>query len=174
MFWRRTTKDERPKPLSAIHYLSSLALRRSSFVVTFIVLWRYWFDDTKVIRWLKAIHHGGVMTSSYITSVAELARLTCRIEQLTEAIHKQTEVFEQLHERLTDLSARTEWYDIQSAQMLRVIATALRQVRETQVYGLLSEGPVSTQALRELLQAAALDPLPTVLENEQCKAKSVK
>jgi hypothetical protein len=107
------------------------------------------------------------MTASYPTPTIELARLVCRIEQLTAAIDTQNTVLERLDARLVDLSARSEWYDIQSAQMLRVIATALRQVRETQVYGLINEGPVSAQILRELLQAAALDPLPAILHSDR-------
>lgn len=43
------------------------------------------------------------------------------------------------------------------AQLLRVIASGVREVRETQVYGLLAEGPVTAEALRDLLQNTTRD-----------------
>lgn len=104
------------------------------------------------------------MSPNILTSPPnELVGLEARLGELADAIAHQAAAIDRLDARLADLSARSEWHDIQSAQMLRVIATAMRQIRETQVYGLLSEGPVSAAALREILQAATLDPLPAIL-----------
>ena len=93
----------------------------------------------------------------------DLATLAQRVGDLADAVARQAAAIDRLDARLADLGTRTEWHDIQAAQMLRVIATAMRQVRETQVYSMLSDGPLDAPPLRDLLQAAALDPLPAIL-----------
>jgi hypothetical protein len=101
------------------------------------------------------------------SSTPDLVALAQRVGDLADAVARQAAAIDRLDSRLADLGARSEWHDVQSAQMVRVIATAMRQIRETQVYSMLSEGPLDAQSLRELLQAAALDPLPAILNADE-------
>lgn len=92
-----------------------------------------------------------------------LTSLDQRLTALTEAVEQQHKETERLTAAIKDLRNRSEWNDAQFSQVLRVIAAGMREIRETQIYGLLSEGPVTTEALRDLLQNVSRDRLQPVM-----------
>lgn len=90
--------------------------------------------------------------SHYIDIETTLINLEQRITDLTSIIERQNIEIARIGDMLVDLSRRSEWNDAQFGQLLRVLSSSVREIRTTQIYGLLNDGPVSTQALRELLQ----------------------
>ncbi len=90
--------------------------------------------------------------SHYIDFETTLINLEQRITDLTSVIERQNIEIARLGDMIVDLSRRSEWNDAQFGQLLRVLSSSVREIRTTQIDGLLNDGPVSTQALRELLQ----------------------
>lgn len=78
----------------------------------------------------------------------ELARLQDEFDALRE---RQTETLAQLHADVIMAGKRTDWFDVQLADVLRVTLRELREIRATQVFAALSDGAISAQLLAELV-----------------------
>jgi hypothetical protein len=106
---------------------------------------------------------GSPSDSALATIEQHLIDLHQVVEQQIVQCAQLIDLHTQLHGQVADLRRRQDWNDAQVAEVLRVIATLLRQVRETQVYGMLSEGPVTASTLRELLQHRRYEGLDMLL-----------
>lgn len=89
---------------------------------------------------------------------AALAGLEQRVTVLTLAIERQSAQIGRIADLLVDLRNRSDWNAAQAGEMLRVLAAGVRELRETQIYSLLAEGPVTVADLTQL-QAVATEPL---------------
>ena len=80
------------------------------------------------------------------TQVA-LANLEQRVTGLTLAVERQSIQLGRIADILADLRNRSDWNAAQVGELLRILATGVRELRETQIYSLLDEGPVSVADL---------------------------
>lgn len=85
-----------------------------------------------------------------------------RIEGLLLDIQRKLDIqsiaIAQIQDELSASRRRDEWYHVQFSQMLRVLARDTRELRATLICSLLSEGPLSAQALNALLRQAHGEP----------------
>lgn len=81
---------------------------------------------------------------------AELAALRAQVAALTQIVSDQGQMLREILALVHDVRNRGDWNNVQIAQLLKVIAAGVREVRETQVYSLVAEGPVSVTDLRQL------------------------
>lgn len=81
---------------------------------------------------------------------ASLAVLEQRITVLTLAIERQNVQIGRIADILVDLRNRVDWNAAQMSELLRIVAAGVRDLRETQIYSLLADGPVSVADLNQL------------------------
>jgi hypothetical protein len=79
-----------------------------------------------------------------------LANLEQRLTLLTLAVERQNAQIGRIADLLIDLRNRSDWSAAQVGEFLRMLATGVREVRETQIYSLIAEGPLSTADLARL------------------------
>jgi hypothetical protein len=104
--------------------------------------------------------------SNVLAAIEEhLIDLHQAVEQQIVQCAQIMDMHTQLAGQVADLRRRQDWNDAQVGEVLRVIAGLLRQVRETQVYGMLSEGPVTASTMRELLQKRGYDSITEALRH---------
>ncbi len=85
---------------------------------------------------------------------AALAGLEQRVTTLTLAVERQSAQIGRVADLLVDLRNRCDWNAAQAGELLRILATGIRELRETQIYSLLAEGPVSLAELAQLQTVA--------------------
>jgi uncharacterized coiled-coil protein SlyX len=81
---------------------------------------------------------------------AALAGLEQRVTTLTLSIERQSAQLGRVADLLVDLRNRSDWNAAQVGELLRILATGMREIRETQIYSLLADGPVSLAELAQL------------------------
>jgi hypothetical protein len=87
-----------------------------------------------------------------------LANLEQRVTSLTMAIERQNMQVGRIADILVDLRNRSDWNAAQVGELLRILSTGIRDIRQTQIYSLLAEGPVSVDALIKL-QSVPVEPV---------------
>lgn len=85
---------------------------------------------------------------------AALVTLEQRVTVLTLAVERQNVQIGRIADLLADLRNRYDWNAAQVGELLRILATGMREIRETQVYSLVDDGPLT---VAELLQLQSLD-----------------
>lgn len=106
--------------------------------------------------------------TDHATLLAAVATLEQRVTALTALVQQQHAQIGQLADLLSDQRNRTDWNAAQVGQLLRVLAAGVREIRETQIYSLLAEGPVSVSDLRQL-QTVSRDRQEAILAIEALK-----
>jgi hypothetical protein len=84
---------------------------------------------------------------------------TQRVAELAALREEQTGQFQRLEERLGYVGKRADWFNVQSAELLRVLLKEVREVRATQVCTALNDGPLSAQVLADLVHTQPSDDL---------------
>jgi hypothetical protein len=79
-----------------------------------------------------------------------LVNLEQRVTLLTLAVERQNAQIGRIADLLVDLRNRSDWNDAQVSEFLRMLAVGVREVRETQIYSLIAEGPLSAADLARL------------------------
>lgn len=83
-----------------------------------------------------------------------LANLEQRVTLLTLAVERQSAQIGRIADILVDLRNRSDWNAAQIGEFLRMLATGVREVRETQIYSLIADGPLSAADLARLQTVA--------------------
>jgi uncharacterized protein involved in tellurium resistance len=107
--------------------------------------------------------------STLLTAVASLEQ---RVTLLTLLVQQQQAQLGHITDLITDLRNRTDFNAAQVGQLLRILASGVREIRETQIYSLLAEGPVSVSELRQL-QAVSRDRQESILALDTPKPPSI-
>ncbi|NTU80624.1 MAG: hypothetical protein HGA45_14815 [Chloroflexales bacterium] len=81
---------------------------------------------------------------------AALSSIEQRLTILTLAIERQSAQIGRIADVLVDLRNRSDWNAAQVGELLRILAAGVREIRETQVYSMLDEGPVTVADLIQL------------------------
>jgi uncharacterized coiled-coil protein SlyX len=76
-----------------------------------------------------------------------LASLEQRVTQLTLAVERQNAQIGRIADILVDMRNRSDWNAAQMGEFLRILAAGVREVRETQIYSLIAEGPLTAADL---------------------------
>ncbi|KPV51155.1 hypothetical protein SE17_22825 [Kouleothrix aurantiaca] len=82
-------------------------------------------------------------------SLASIEEHILRIEHMLD--HHAIALAE-MRDELNDLKRRSEWYDIQFSEMLRVLARDMRELRASVICSMVSDGPISAQFMQNLLR----------------------
>lgn len=87
-------------------------------------------------------------------SLASIEEHLLRIEHMLD--HHAIAIAE-MRDELNDLKRRSEWYDIQFSEMLRVLARDMRELRASVICSMVSDGPISAQLIQNLLRETPED-----------------
>lgn len=79
--------------------------------------------------------------------------------EMQRAINHQTILLAQLQDELAEMRRHNDWYHAQFAQMFRVLARDVRELRTTLICSLLEEGPITADHLITLLRQTHDDEL---------------
>ena len=77
-----------------------------------------------------------------------------RIEQMIE---RQNIALAQLSDELAALTRSNDWAHAQFGEMMRILARDMREVRATLICSVVSDGPISAQAIQTLLRETPED-----------------
>ena len=88
-------------------------------------------------------------------SLASIEEHLLRIEHMLD--HHAIAMAE-MRDELNELKRRSDWYDIQFSEMLRVLARDMRELRASVICSIVSDGPISAQFIQNLLREAPEDP----------------
>jgi hypothetical protein len=78
---------------------------------------------------------------------------------MQRALNHQTILIAQLQDELAEMRRHNDWYHTQFAQMFRVVARDVRELRATLICSLLEEGPITADHLMTLLRQTPNDEL---------------
>jgi hypothetical protein len=93
-------------------------------------------------------------TSQPDDPLASIERHLVRIEQMLEL---QTIAIAQLSDELAAATRSNDWSHAQFGEMIRILARDLRELRTTLICSVVSEGPISAQAIQALLRQTPED-----------------
>ena len=86
--------------------------------------------------------------------LASIERHLVAIEHMLEC---HTIVLAQLRDELADVSRRNDWHHVQFSEMIRILARDMRELRATLICSVVSDGPISVQAVQALLRQTPED-----------------
>jgi hypothetical protein len=86
----------------------------------------------------------------------DIARIQDEITALRKA---HADEIARLQSEVIVASQRADWFHVQVGDVLRVILRELREVRATQVFAAISDGPISAQTLADLVHRPPDDDL---------------
>jgi esterase/lipase len=86
--------------------------------------------------------------------LASIERHLVRIEQMLE---HQSIAIAQLRDELAAATRSNEWYHVQFSEMIRIQARDLRELRATLICSVVSDGPISAEAVQVLLRQTPSD-----------------
>jgi esterase/lipase len=86
--------------------------------------------------------------------LASIERHLVRIEQMLEL---QNIAIAQLSDELAAATRSNEWSHAQFGEMMRILARDMRELRATLICSVVSDGPISAQAIQSLLRETSED-----------------
>jgi hypothetical protein len=86
--------------------------------------------------------------------LASIERHLVAIEQLLE---HQSIAIARLQDELTDATRRNDWHHVQFSEMIRMLARDMHELRATLICSVVSDGPISAQAIQTLLRQTPED-----------------
>ncbi len=89
----------------------------------------------------------------------QMSLVASALLDMQRALNHQTILIAQLQDELAELRRHNEWYHAQFAQMFRVVARDMRELRATLICSLLEEGPITADHLMTLLRQTPNDEL---------------
>jgi hypothetical protein len=81
-----------------------------------------------------------------------LASIEHHLVRIEQALELQTIAIAQLRDELAAATRSNDWSHAQFGEMIRILARDLRELRTTLICSVLSEGPISAQAIQALLR----------------------
>jgi len=82
----------------------------------------------------------------------QMSLIAAALLDMQRALNHQTILIAQLQDELAELRRHNDWYHAQFAQMFRVVARDVRELRATLICSLLEEGPITADHLITLLR----------------------
>ncbi len=82
----------------------------------------------------------------------QMSLIASALLDMQRALNHQTILIAQLQDELAELRRHNDWYHAQFAQMFRVVARDVRELRATLICSLLEEGPITADHLMTLLR----------------------
>ncbi|MBO9326457.1 MAG: hypothetical protein J7463_14125 [Roseiflexus sp.] len=82
----------------------------------------------------------------------QMSLIASALLDMQRALNHQTILIAQLQDELAELRRHNDWYHAQFAQMFRVVARDVRELRATLICSLLEEGPITADRLITLLR----------------------
>ncbi|GIW01423.1 MULTISPECIES: hypothetical protein [Roseiflexus] len=98
---------------------------------------------------------------SYLQSLTpdQMSLIANALLDMQRALNHQTILIAQLQDELAEMRRHNDWYHTQFAQMFRVVARDVRELRATLICSLLEEGPITADHLMTLLRQTPNDEL---------------
>jgi esterase/lipase len=93
-------------------------------------------------------------SSYHDTPLASIESHLLRIERMLEC---QNIAIAQLSDELAAATRSNEWAHVQFGEMIRIVARDLRELRTTLICSVVSDGPISAQAIQSLLRQTSAD-----------------
>ncbi|MFQ3632244.1 hypothetical protein [Roseiflexus sp.] len=87
----------------------------------------------------------------------QMSLIASALLDMQRALNHQTILIAQLQDELAEMRRHNDWYHAQFAQMFRVLARDVRELRATLICSLLEEGPITADRLMTLLRQTPND-----------------
>jgi hypothetical protein len=81
-----------------------------------------------------------------------LASIERHLVDLEYTIERQSIAIARMQDELADANRRADWYHVQFSEMMRILARDMRELRATLICSVVSDGPISAQAIQTLLR----------------------
>lgn len=103
--------------------------------------------------------YNGLPPCSLPLSPDQMSLIASALLDMQRALNHQAILIAQLQDELAELRRHNDWYHAQFAQMFRVVARDVRELRATLICSLLEEGPITADHLITLLRQTPNDEL---------------
>ena len=94
---------------------------------------------------------------SLVQPTEPLASIERHIVDLEYTLDRQSIAIARLQDELADANRRADWYHVQFGEILRILARDMRELRATLICSVVSDGPISAQAIQTLLRQTPSD-----------------
>ncbi len=84
--------------------------------------------------------------------IEPLASVERHLVDLEYTLERQSIAIARLQDELADANRRADWYHVQFSEIMRILARDMRELRATLICSVVSDGPISTQAIQTLLR----------------------
>ncbi|MCS6840646.1 MAG: hypothetical protein NZ699_13605 [Roseiflexus sp.] len=101
----------------------------------------------------------GLPPYSHPLNPDQMSLIASALLDMQRALNHQTILIAQLQDELAELRRHNDWYHAQFAQMFRIVARDVRELRATLICSLLEEGPITADHLMKLLRQTPDDGL---------------
>src|SRR5215217_5713370 len=81
-----------------------------------------------------------------------LASVERHLVDLEYTLERQSIAIARLQDELADANRRADWYHVQFSEMMRILGRDMRELRATLICSVVSDGPISAQAIQTLLR----------------------
>jgi hypothetical protein len=86
-----------------------------------------------------------------------LASIERHLVDLEYTLERQSIAIARMQDELADANRRADWYHVQFGEIMRILARDMRELRATLICSVVSDGPISAQAIQTLLRQTPSD-----------------
>ena len=86
-----------------------------------------------------------------------LASVEQHLVDLEYTLERQSIAIARLQDELADANRRADWYHVQFGEIMRILVRDIRELRATLICSVVSDGPISAQAIQTLLRQTPAD-----------------
>lgn len=86
-----------------------------------------------------------------------LASVEQHLVDLEYTVERQSIAIARLQDELADANRRADWYHVQFGEVMRILVRDIRELRATLICSVVSDGPISAQAIQALLRQTPSD-----------------
>jgi hypothetical protein len=86
-----------------------------------------------------------------------LASVEQHLVDLEYTLERQSIAIARLQDELADANRRADWYHVQFGEIMRILVRDIRELRATLICSVVSDGPISAQAIQTLLRQTPND-----------------
>lgn len=69
-----------------------------------------------------------------------------------QRLERQSIELAQLRDELADANRRSDWYQVQFSEMMRILVRDIHELRATLICSVVSDGPISAELIQSLLR----------------------
>ncbi len=87
----------------------------------------------------------------------QLVQVELRLATIQHMLEHQAIAIAQLQDEISDARRHNDWYSVQFAEIIRILARDMHELRASLICSVLNDGPISAKILKELLRETDAD-----------------